>query len=146
MLSSLKLYCSCLLPYIAFKPLASLQLFAANTSFSHFKLYCSFRWQTFAATSTLMQPVADGHFSLRFTAACSYGAAVMILIQLQFGNTADSHLRSMKAIMLSLCQVFLCLLRQHGSLHADMHKHDLFSKIKVHDLYFSLGDSNPQSC
>jgi hypothetical protein len=27
-----------------------------------------------------------------------------------------------------------------------MHKHDLFSKIKVHDLYFSLGDSNPQSC
>jgi hypothetical protein len=45
-----------------------------------------------------MQPVADGHFSLRFTAACSYGAAVMILTQLQFANTADSHLRS---IMLS---------------------------------------------
>lgn len=166
LISSLKLHCSCSLPYIAFKPLASLQLFAANTSFSHFKLYCSFRWQTFAATS----------FALRFTAACSYGAAVMILIQLQFANTADSHLCSIKfdqcydvrcssisiastASQLSaffagpfsltshlLCQVFLCLLWQHGSLHADMHKHDLFSKIKVHDLYFSLGDSNPQSC
>jgi hypothetical protein len=81
-----------------------LQLFAANTSFSYFKLYCSFRWQTFAATSTLMQSVADGHFSLRFTAACSYGAAVMILIQLQFANTADSHLCSMKAMMYDAAQ------------------------------------------
>jgi hypothetical protein len=56
LISSLKLHCSCLLllSYIAFKPQASLQLFAANTSFSHFKLYCSFCWQTFAATSTLM--------------------------------------------------------------------------------------------
>jgi hypothetical protein len=108
-----------------------------------------------------MQPVADGHFSLRFTAACSYGAAVMILIQLHFANTADSHLRSMKAIMLSsdircssisiastasqlsaffagpfsltshlLCQVFLCLLWQHGSLHAECTSMISFQKSK----------------
>jgi hypothetical protein len=37
LISSLKLYCSCSLPYIAFKPLASLQLFAANTSFFTFQ-------------------------------------------------------------------------------------------------------------